>query len=115
SVEAAAAEPAEAATAETPAAEAAAAPAEPEFDEIWFPAGRRPDNPRHQNRHHRGAPQQNGEGQPAEANGERPQRNFRRPDRDGDKPGQGKRPPRPEGDRRDGGKPFENRGGKPAG
>ncbi len=34
---------------ETPAADAAvadAAPAEPEFDEVWFPAGRRPDNKR---------------------------------------------------------------------
>ena len=25
-------------------------PAEPEFDEVWFPGGRRPDNPRHQNK-----------------------------------------------------------------
>ncbi|MGV3491228.1 MAG: helicase, partial [Devosia sp.] len=88
---------------------APAAPAEPEFDEVWFPAGRRPDNPRHHN-NRRGAPQQATDGQPAEAS-ERPQRNFRRPDRDGDN--KGKRPPR-DGDR-NGGKPFENKGGKPGG
>ena len=30
--------------------DAAAVPAEPEFDEVWFPGGRRPDTPRHQHR-----------------------------------------------------------------
>src|SRR5690606_3049708 len=29
---------------------APAEPAEPEFDEVWFPAGRRPDNRRHEQR-----------------------------------------------------------------
>jgi ATP-dependent RNA helicase SUPV3L1/SUV3 len=36
-------------TAPTEAA-ATAEPAEPQFDEVWFPGGRRPDSPRHQNR-----------------------------------------------------------------
>jgi len=41
---------AETAPAEAVATDAeAAAPAEPEFDEVWFPAGRRPDNRRHNN------------------------------------------------------------------
>jgi len=101
--------------------------AEPEFDEVWFPVGRRPDNPRHGGARNRG---QRAEGAEATAEGEkseRPQRNFRRPaDRPegGDKP-DGKadaKPARPrfEG-RRDGprpgngGKPFENKGGKPGG
>jgi ATP-dependent RNA helicase SUPV3L1/SUV3 len=89
-----------------------AAPTEPEFDEVWFPAGRRPDNPRHQNRSNRGAAPAPADGAaPAEA-GERPQRNFRRPDRDGDRQG-GKRP-RPEGER-PAAKPFDNRSGKPCG
>ncbi len=105
-------------------------PAEPEFDEIWFPAGRRPENARHAGTR-RG---QRADGAEAPAEGgekpERPQRNFRRPERPAqgvdaataDKPGDAK-PARPrfEG-RRDGqrpgngapGKPFENKG-KPGG
>jgi ATP-dependent RNA helicase SUPV3L1/SUV3 len=127
--------PVEPAAAEAPAAEAAK-PAEPEFDEIWFPAGRRPDNPRHNGqRNGRGAPRNAGaapaaapaDGAPAPAaDGERPQRNFRRPDRDAGN-GDGKQGGRPRfegrrngppssGPREDGGKPpFENRGGKPNG
>ncbi len=100
-------------------------PAEPEFDEVWFPAGRRPDNPRHGGARNRGQRADGAEGAAAEGEkSERPQRNFRRPDRPegGDKPADGK-PARPrcEG-RRDGqrpgnggGKPFENKGGKPGG
>jgi len=101
-------------------------PAEPEFDEIWFPAGRRPDNPRHGGRN-RGPRAEAADGGAEGEKSERPQRNFRRPDRpeggdrsDG-KGGDGKGRPRFEG-RRDGqrpgnggGKPFENKGGKPGG
>lgn len=114
----------EAGTAASDTAEAApAAPAEPEFDEIWFPAGRRPDNPRHERgnrppRAPRGdtagaAPSAAGDAQP-DKSGER--RNFRRPERT---EGEGKpnnrprfdnRPPRNGDDR----KPFENKG-KPGG
>jgi ATP-dependent RNA helicase SUPV3L1/SUV3 len=97
--------PAEPATAEASAE--TAKPAEPEFDEVWFPGGRRPDNPRHQNRrpHREGA---NGDGQEQSA---RPPRRFNRdnaaPRPAGDKPeGQQARPPRP--DRPD--KPRKNFG-----
>ena len=82
-----------------PAAEADK-PAEPEFDEVWFPAGRRPDNPRHNGNRQRG---NRPEGAEAAANGDKPQRQFRRPDRE---PGNGK--PRVEGRR-------DDKGGKPAG
>jgi len=64
--EAAPAEPAPAAEAE---AETPAAPAEPEFDEIWSPAGRRPDNRRHESRR-----RPEGEGQ------QRPRPSRRRPE-----------------------------------
>jgi ATP-dependent RNA helicase SUPV3L1/SUV3 len=109
-------------------------PAEPEFDEVWFPAGRRPDNARHNGqRQHRGQPRgaaavaAPADGAAAPADGaERPQRNFRRPDRDaGNADGkQGNRPrfegrrngPPSNGPREDGAKPqFDNRGGKPNG
>jgi ATP-dependent RNA helicase SUPV3L1/SUV3 len=93
------AEPVEA-SAEPTSADASAEPAkpaEPEFDEVWFPGGRRPDNPRHQNRrpHRDGA---NGEGQEQST---RPPRRFNRdngaPRPAGDKPeGQQARPPRPD-------------------
>jgi ATP-dependent RNA helicase SUPV3L1/SUV3 len=71
-----------------PAPDAEAKPAEPEFDEIWFPAGRRPDNPRH--RPNRPPPRQ---GQAAEgADGEqrqprrhgKPRNGDARPPRNGD-------------------------------
>ena len=53
-----------------------AKPAEPEFDEVWFPGGRRPDSPRHQNkRPHRGDHANGGE---APAEGSRPPRRFNR-------------------------------------
>lgn len=44
-----------------------AAPVEPEFDEVWSPAGRRPDHKRHE---HRRRPE--GEGQPARPERQRP-------------------------------------------
>jgi ATP-dependent RNA helicase SUPV3L1/SUV3 len=103
---------AEAAAVETAAADLGApAPeadktAEPEFDEVWFPGGRRPDNPRHEKRQRYqrpptgGAPPGTEGAAPAEGQAEQP-RHFRRPDRDkgaGDKPQserpQGGRPPR---------------------
>jgi ATP-dependent RNA helicase SUPV3L1/SUV3 len=49
---------------------APAAPAEPEFDEVWSPAGKRPDNKRHENRR-----RPEGEGQQVRA--PRPERNQR--------------------------------------
>ena len=41
-------------------------PAEPQFDEVWFPGGRRPDNPRHQGQGNaaRHAPMRPGEARP---------------------------------------------------
>lgn len=100
-------------------AEAAAAPAEPEFDEVWFPGGRRPDNARHDNKRpnfRRPAPAAaaaDGAAAPAEGQQDRPKR-FNRPDRkDGDaNPGrprfEGRRPGNGDGK-------FENKGGKPGG
>ncbi len=101
-----------------PAASADATPAEPEFDEVWFPGGRRPDNPRHQNRrpHRDGAAPAEGQEQAA-----RPPRRFHRdttaPRPDGDRPPAPApaqaRPPRFEKPRKnfsDDKKPFE--GGK---
>jgi ATP-dependent RNA helicase SUPV3L1/SUV3 len=118
-----------AAEVEAPAAEAAApetaTPAEPEFDEVWFPAGRRPDNPRHNGARRGNRPAEGAETGAAPADGaERPQRNFRRPDRDAGADGKQNNRPRfegrrngpPGGQREEGGKPpFENRGGKPGG
>jgi len=93
-----AAEAAEAA----PADAAPTAPAEPEFDEVWFPGGRRPDHPRHDKRPRPQRPATGGAppGADTAANGEGRPRPFRRPDRD--KPAGGK-------PFRDGGK----EGGKP--
>jgi len=85
-------------------------PAEPEFDEVWFPAGRRPDNARHGGNRSRG---NRPEGAAAEGGeGEAAKRNFRRPDREA---GDGKPAGRPRHDDRRNGKPFEGKGGKPAG
>jgi ATP-dependent RNA helicase SUPV3L1/SUV3 len=70
--------------------------AEPEFDEIWSPGGRRPDNPRHEKRQRYqrpptgGAPPGAEAAAPAEGQAERPK--FRRPDRD--KPAGNGKPPR---------------------
>ncbi|MEO8756247.1 MAG: helicase-related protein [Devosia sp.] len=98
-VETASADPgAPAAEPAAPAIYAEAKPAEPEFDEVWFPGGRRPDTPRSQNnrRPQRADAPANGE---APAEGARPPRRFNRdnavPRSDGDKP-QGDRP---QGDR----------------
>jgi ATP-dependent RNA helicase SUPV3L1/SUV3 len=104
----------------TPATEASAAPAEPQFDEVWFPAGRRPENPR-QNRRPRD--DANGE---APTEGARPPRRFNRHSNGGPKPegvvatpgGEATAPPPPRPDRPKhfGGdkKPFDGKGnGKP--
>lgn len=116
-----------------PAADAPATPAEPELEEVWFPAGRRPDNPRNERR---GPPRGQGQRGPqgaaaaeaAPAEGEQRKR-FTRPDRpdrpvrtgDGAKPAEGapaqgrprfdNRGPRKDGDERRG---FEGKG-KPGG
>ncbi|MDB5541149.1 MAG: helicase [Devosia sp.] len=122
---------AEAATLETataalgaPAPAEESKPAEPEFDEIWFPAGRRPDNQRHAGPRNRGQRADGAEAPAAEGEKTaRPQRNFRRPGppEGADKGADNKPRPRFEG-RRDGqrpnpgapAKPFENKG-KPGG
>jgi len=119
--------PVETLAVEAPAAEAAA-PAEPEFDEVWFPAGRRPETPRHTGpRHSRGnrPAAEGGEAAAAPADGAERPRNPRRPDRDAGSDGkqgnrprfEGRRNGPPTGQREEGGaKPaFDNRGGKPAG
>jgi ATP-dependent RNA helicase SUPV3L1/SUV3 len=101
-----------------------AKPAEPEFDEVWFPGGRRPDNPRHEKRQRYQRPPTAGAPPGAEgaapAEGEKPERKqFRRPDRDkanGDRP-QGGKPQRRfdnNGDGMHGGKPkFDGKRDKP--
>ncbi|HWA17410.1 MAG TPA: helicase-related protein [Devosia sp.] len=71
----------EAATADlgAPPPPAEAAPEESQFDEVWFPGGRRPDNPRHDGK---------------------PRRNFHRPHRDpAASPAAGGASPAPNGDR----------------
>ena len=86
-----------------PAAEAPAEPAEPEFDEVWFPAGRRPDNRRHNPRHANAAPgAEGGEGQ---ANGRRENAGFRKPRFEKGQRFEGPRG----GDRPNGGAPREER------
>jgi len=124
--------PAPAEAASTDAAAEPAKLAEPEFDEIWFPAGRRPDNARQNGQRHRGQPRgaegaaaapTDGAATPADG-AERPSRHFRRPERDaGSADGKQSNRPRFEGRRSgppgggprdDAGKPqFDNRGGKP--
>jgi ATP-dependent RNA helicase SUPV3L1/SUV3 len=76
-----------------PAETAAAEPAEPQYDEVWFPGGRRPDNPRHQNRR---PPRDNAATGDAES---RPPRRFQRENgaaapANGDKPPNGDAKPR---------------------
>ena len=90
-----------------------AAPAEPEFDEIWFPGGRRPDNARNDNRKRFNRPANAAAAGEAPAEGEGRPRRF---NRDGKPGGEG----RPQGQRPEGGGPkrFEGRrdgapGGKP--
>lgn len=91
--------PAEGVIDETPVAAAAeAAPAEPQFDEVWFPGGRR-----HNDNNHRGRqPKREGDAD-GQAAGRRPDR--QRPDHRGPRRPAGE--PRPEGDARpQGGKPH---------
>ena len=101
---ASAAEPAAEATAEAAGTEAApsAAPTEPELEEVWFPAGRRPDNPRHERRPGPRAPRADAAPAADAPAGEQQQRRrFQRPDRpegDGKAPG---RPPRHDAPRAD--------------
>jgi ATP-dependent RNA helicase SUPV3L1/SUV3 len=96
--------PTEAAATETVAAEAApeeeATPAEPQFDEVWFPAGRRPDNRRHHRQHRAGE-----QGQERQGNGQPRPRVERQ-----EAGGEGRQGSRPNGK----GKPrrFDNDGGK---
>jgi ATP-dependent RNA helicase SUPV3L1/SUV3 len=83
-------------------------PAEPEFDEVWFPGGRRPDNPRHSRPNRR--PQQQVDGA-APAEGEKRERHHR-PRRDNAGEDREARPPRPEGKDRG---PRRDGGGRPNG
>ncbi len=84
------------------------APAEPEFDEVWFPGGRRPDNARQGNRRRGGRPEAAEAAEPAAP------RQDRRPER-----GNGEqRPARPRFEGRNGKAPDRanernDRGGKP--
>ena len=86
-----------------------AKPAEPEFDEVWFPGGRRPDNPRHEKRQRYQRPPTGGAPPGADgaaaADGQPEKKHFRRPDRD--KSGNGGKPRRFDGngDGKPGGKP----------
>ena len=92
---------------------AAATPAEPEFDEVWFPGGRRPDNARHdnakRNNFRRPAAAAADGAAPAEGQQDRPKR-FNRPDRKDGEANQGR--PRFEGRRPNSG---DGKGGKPTG
>jgi ATP-dependent RNA helicase SUPV3L1/SUV3 len=113
------AEAAEAAHVDTAAADLGAPapgeekPAEPEFDEIWFPGGRRPDNARHTRPNRR--PQQ-ADGAAPTADGEKRERHHR-PRRDNAGENREARPPRPEGKdrgpRRDNARGNGNGNGKP--
>ncbi|HVY51691.1 MAG TPA: helicase-related protein [Devosia sp.] len=78
-------------------------PPEPEYDEVWFPGGRRPDNPRHEKRRHQrpahaGGPSAAPGTAGAEGNGGKPPRQFRRPDRDTAANGKAGRPRLDKGD-----------------
>jgi len=108
----------EAAPVEAIAAEPATS-AEPEFDEVWFPGSRRPDNARNENRKRFNRSANGAAAGEAPAEGEARPRRFHRdakPGGDGRPQGQ-----RPDGNRPEGGAPkrFEGRrdgppGGKPA-
>ena len=95
-----------------PAAEGAT-PAEPEFDEVWFPGGRRPDQPRHEKRTNFRRPAPAAAGADGAAPAEGQQKRFNRPARkDGEgSPGR----PRVEGRRPNGDGKFEGKAGKPNG
>src|SRR5690606_28918228 len=83
------------------AAEAPAEPAEPEFDEVWFPGGRRPEGKRTEGRRHEGRRRPDGEAADARPprQNQRPQ-GKRRPDANGAEGNEGKKG-RPEGRRPD--------------
>ncbi|HQZ11628.1 MAG TPA: helicase-related protein [Devosia sp.] len=94
----------------SPAPTGGESPVEPEFDEIWSPAGRRPDNARHARPNRRPQP---ADGAPAAPEGEKRERHHRpRRDAVGEVQGREARPPRPDakdrGPRRDGGRPNGN-------
>jgi ATP-dependent RNA helicase SUPV3L1/SUV3 len=96
--------------AEAAAADASTAPTEPEFDDVWFPGGRRPDNPRHQNRRPARADATPGE---APAEGARPPRRFNR-DNTAPKPAAADGAEKPQGQARprfDNNKPRRDFGG----
>ncbi len=88
--------------------------AEPEFDEVWFPGGRRPENPRHEKRQRyqrpadAAAPAEGAAAAPAE---DRPK--FRRPDRDKPAGAPGGKPFRPRFEGGGSGKPGGGGDGKP--
>jgi ATP-dependent RNA helicase SUPV3L1/SUV3 len=94
-----------------PAPAAESKPAEPEFDEIWFPGGRRPDNLRH-NRGPRRSQQATAaaDGAAQAADGEKRER-FRGPRRGAPPNGETReaRPPRPEGEAKDRGPRRDDR------
>ncbi|HEX4297381.1 MAG TPA: helicase-related protein [Devosia sp.] len=112
--------PPESAAAAEPSATEPVTPAEPEFDEVWFPGGRRPDNPRpHSSR----APRAEASGE-APATDARPPRRFHRnaaarPEPGSDARPAGDPPPRDPAapPRSDGDRPprlrFDNKRGKP--
>jgi ATP-dependent RNA helicase SUPV3L1/SUV3 len=87
----------EAATADLDAPAPGGAAEEPQFDEVWFPGGRRPDNPRHEGKPRRNfhRPQRDAAAAPADGtanpatNGDRPPRRFERnnkPEGEADRP-----------------------------
>ncbi len=116
-VEAAESEAVETATADlgAPPPEAGEKPAEPEYDEVWFPGGRRPDNARHEGKRFARPRPANGPSEAAEGaqpEQHRGRRHGPRPDGEDRQRPAGKGRPRHEGRRPNGedGKPSE---GKP--
>jgi ATP-dependent RNA helicase SUPV3L1/SUV3 len=90
-------------------------PLEPQFDEVWFPGGRRPDSPRHERkpRLHHATANAEAAGEVPASDGQKPQRRFSRDDRPPRKEGEG----RPRFDKkrnggpRDGAKPLDGKPG----
>lgn len=98
----------DAAPAEVEAATEPAAPAEPEFDEVWFPGGRR----HNENRRHEGRSRRDGEEGPRQNNRPRHGKGPRRPEGEGQqaRPNGKGRPDKTErGDRKDRRPPREER------
>ena len=85
-------------------------PAEPEFDEVWFPGGRRPENTRHQNRRPHQADPASGD---AAAEGKRPPRRFNRDAAPA--AANGDKPARPDGDKAPGRPRFDPKRSQPGG